>query len=370
MSKSVLDPNCYNCNHPIASDEKYCGNCGQKHHDGKYSVGEVITEFISANFNLDAKIFQTVIGLFKPGYLTTQYFNGVHQRYYKPVRLFLVLGIIVFAFLSPEVEKNSKFIETLRETQMERKYEALYDSVKVVIKSHSNDSDLISLLDSSSLIYSSKASEIGVMIDSLIPDSLKNENDDFAINIGESSVVFNGTKDSFRIGGETMSSYELLDKTPEEFVDEHFAEKKWYEKIAFTQILKLAVDGNSLVSFLSNRLPIFMLLLTPMYAFVFWLLYIRQKRYFVEHFVFVLHLNSAALILVLIFYGISKLVGNDNLALLTLPLYFGYFYLSLKKYYEQGYGKTFLKLLLINIASTFAGTIALLLIFALGILLF
>ncbi len=370
MSKPLLDPNCFNCNHPIAAEEIYCANCGQKHHDGKYSVGEVITEFISANFNLDAKIFQTLLGLFRPGFLTTQYFKGIHKRYYKPVRLFLVLGIIVFAIMSPEVENTSNFLDELKERQADLKYQAKWDSLKTIVKSNTNDIQLIDLLDSTNLINIDNLKGLSGMIDSIVPDSMKNEDDNLVIDVAGTDVVFNPGKDSMSISGKVLPSSELIEKTPKEFIHEHFEEKPWYNKIILTQILKLAVDGGGLISFLTNRLPIFMLLLTPMYALVFWLLYLRRKRYFVEHFVFVLHLNSAALILVLLFYGLTKLTGLDELVVISLPIYFGYYYFALKKYYQQSYRKTFLKFILINFASIFVGTIALLLILFIGILFF
>jgi hypothetical protein len=49
---------------------------------------------------LDGRMWRTLIGLlFRPGFLTREYFDGRRRRYIRPARLFLVLSIGLFALL-------------------------------------------------------------------------------------------------------------------------------------------------------------------------------------------------------------------------------------------------------------------------------
>ena len=49
---------------------------------------------------LDGRMWRTLIGLlFRPGFLTREYFAGRRRRYIRPARLFLVLSIALFALL-------------------------------------------------------------------------------------------------------------------------------------------------------------------------------------------------------------------------------------------------------------------------------
>jgi len=364
MPKELLDSNCYNCQHPIAATDKYCGKCGQKHHDGKYSVGEVISEFISANFNLDAKIFQTLAGLINPGYLTEQYFKGVHKKYYKPVRLFLVLGIIVFAFMSPDMSGTQDMMKQIEEKETEKLYEAKWDSLKSEIGTLTSDNNLLSALDTMYLNNNL------ALLNLEAKDPSKRKNNNFSVNIGETRATFNRYNDSVEIFGTKFSNKDFLDHEPKEFVDKFFPDRKWFEKLAMRQFIKVMRDGNSLMDYVMNRLPIFLLFLTPIYALVYWLIYIRRKRFFVEHFVFLLHLNSAALVFILLSYFLIQTFEIEALGGGTVIAYLIYYFLALKRYYQQGKIKTFLKFILLNIASTIVGLIALVVILLLGVLLF
>ena len=79
---------CANCEHPI--DSAYCPNCGQKRVPPGIQLGEVITEFASGLFNLDAPILRTFREYIKgPGTLTRAFLAGKRASYTPPVRYFL-----------------------------------------------------------------------------------------------------------------------------------------------------------------------------------------------------------------------------------------------------------------------------------------
>lgn len=108
-----------------------------------------------------------------------------------------------------------------------------------------------------------------------------------------------------------------------------------------------------------EELPKVMFLLLPVFALLLKLLYARRRRLYVEHFVFALHLHAFAFTLfaiVLILYA-SWLLG------VVMALAAIYTLAAMRKVYEQGWGRTFVKwsvlLLLYSILLTIGVTFAL-----------
>ena len=122
-------------------------------------------------------------------------------------------------------------------------------------------------------------------------------------------------------------------------------------------------------AFISNslqKLPFVLLAVLPIYALFQQLVYIRHKIFFVEHFVFLLHVH--AFLFLLFFLGSFLMMFLDNVQFFFyIPLvHFIYLLFAFRKVYKQGLAKTFFKffiLFLIYIALVpglwiFFGTIA------------
>lgn len=103
---SVTDPSpapsrssCLNCGEPMQGP--YCASCGQLAREVKHSVLYFLKELLRVVFELDGRAYRTVFYLLtRPGFLTTEYFNGRRQRYTPPLRLFLVISIALFLLIS------------------------------------------------------------------------------------------------------------------------------------------------------------------------------------------------------------------------------------------------------------------------------
>ena len=88
---------CKNCNLELIG--KYCSNCGQKDSEIK-KLREFLAEFFDSFFSLDFRIFNTLkYLLFKPGFLTREYWRGRKERYLTPLRLYLVISFYTFVLL-------------------------------------------------------------------------------------------------------------------------------------------------------------------------------------------------------------------------------------------------------------------------------
>ena len=89
------------------------------------------------------------------------------------------------------------------------------------------------------------------------------------------------------------------------------------------------------------------------------LLYRRQKRFFVEHVVWLLHVNCLFFLLFpMVFIG-QNLGFSGGSAYLLIGTVFPYF--ALKRYYKQGWIKTFVKYLIFTIGYTVIFTFTMLL---------
>jgi hypothetical protein len=89
---------CRNCG--ATASGTYCSNCGQETSLALPTVRALLREAAGRYVALDGRMWRTLIGLiFRPGFLTREYFVGRRRRYIRPARLFLVLSIALFALL-------------------------------------------------------------------------------------------------------------------------------------------------------------------------------------------------------------------------------------------------------------------------------
>ncbi|MCA1633076.1 MAG: DUF3667 domain-containing protein [Acidobacteria bacterium] len=91
---------CANCGEPLTGD--YCCRCGEKSVDARdlsvrHFVAEAAQELTSVEHS---KLFRTIYAvLFKPGFLTAEYFSGRRGLYLKPLNLCLaVFAVQLFAY--------------------------------------------------------------------------------------------------------------------------------------------------------------------------------------------------------------------------------------------------------------------------------
>ena len=101
LRDSDADPRaamCRNCGAPAPG--AYCPACGQETRLALPSARQFLREAAGRYVPLDGRLWRTLFGLvFRPGFLTREYFAGRRRRYVRPARLFLVLSLALFALL-------------------------------------------------------------------------------------------------------------------------------------------------------------------------------------------------------------------------------------------------------------------------------
>ena len=78
---------------------------------------------------------------------------------------------------------------------------------------------------------------------------------------------------------------------------------------------------------------------------------------YMEHLVFVFHTQTVFFLLMIIYILINYFTNYENVGLFML-LFLVYLFMALKKFYQQGKFKTFVKFILLNIVYTTIGFFA------------
>lgn len=354
---------CPNCHYPLAKFGEHCSSCGQKFTDGRVPIWVFLHDLFEAIFNVDSKIFRTVFSLFSPGKLTNDYFKGRQKRYATPLRLFLILAVIHFAALSLITgEEDINLFDSDGDNEEKDAYYDLFladfDTIKEdVYPLFRNQKSVIAAIDT-----------LEVRLDALTQDS--------------TTVGYLEKKpNQFNFDGKSieMAKVDVYTKTPRELVDMYGIEGFWH-RLQAQQVIRIKKDGKSFSGFVLGKLIWMVALMMPALAFTLKLLYIRRKKYFVEHLVFSFHYHAFAfLVFTLVFLGIKgfRLMGHevveDQIAISMVMALMGvmiYLLIAMRRVYKQNFFKTFVKYSALNFSYIFIFTLFLVLTLAVSILIF
>jgi len=301
--------------------------------------------------------------LFLPGKLTEAYFEGRHQRYVRPIRLFFITAIIHFAIMNsvlsslPEEafdfvlqnQKNANQAEFLEEIKLER------DSV---LLQHAGNPAVARALDSLMVSIDHTGNDSISMSYLEYTDAGTLETKDISFSLKD---IFSGEK-----AGKIIEAAGVTNG---------------WSKLQLAQLIKFNKSGGNFPAFIIGKLIWMVLLMMPALALVLKLLYIRRKRYFIEHLVFSYHYHAFAFIIM----AIAMLTGGSawfnqsgeevessidafmSWAILIIMIYL---FWAMRRVYKQGIFKTFVKYLLLNFSYLLLFITALTLTFVVSFLLF
>lgn len=76
----------------------YCAMCGQHRMEPPRTFWALMAEWISAYFNLEGKLWTTLrLLVTQPGELSLEYFRGRRTRYFPPLKMYLTMSVIFFS---------------------------------------------------------------------------------------------------------------------------------------------------------------------------------------------------------------------------------------------------------------------------------
>ena len=335
-----LNPNtskyCTNCHYPLPDYGKYCSNCGQKFTDGRIPLGTLVWDFIDSVLNLDSKFFRTIVAIFVPGKLTIDYFKGRHRRYASPARLFFVTAVLHFAtlglILGPILEKE------FRDNDISQEHDAF---ARLVVQNLRQNKDSVALE------FKGRDRETALIAMDTLLQRYKFNRDD-SLHFSSIDIL------SGRLNKQVVAYKDMYTLPLDTLVARNKVESFW-DRLIFKQIIKVNKEVRNLPNFVIGKLIWMVILMMPALAVILKLLYIRRKRYFVEHLIFSFHYHAFAFlvfsIIMLIFYFGGE--GNENMESYILGLILPmvillYLFIAMKRVYQQGFIKTFFKYSFLN----------------------
>jgi hypothetical protein len=340
---------CLNCGSALEFDDKFCGICGQMTHNGKLPLLKMFKEFVSDQLNIDSKTLKTLKSLLIPGQLTIDYFEGKRKSQINPIRLFLVTAIIALASLQFYDLKLGN-IDHLRR-----------------IWGSQNSMESLNAIDSLEkiLIARQVAKADSIIID--LRNRLAIDSDSIDIKSTDEVTILSDFFEKDLTGPSKVSRKDFESLSPSEIVEK--LEIRGLAAIYFRQKIKLLRNPSSLVDYILQNLAWIYLFYIPIIAIILKLLYIRQKRFYIEHLVFSLHMHTAFIIFMISAALLLRLMGDSAWSLILL--FFGvYLFAGIKRFYTQGLFKTFVKFCLLQFSYPIIFTLFIIVAGVLSLLLF
>jgi hypothetical protein len=350
---------CENCRTELRGH--YCSKCGQAAVDYHRSFRHVIVDVLDSFLNWDSKFIRSIgLLLWRPGWLTNQFLEGRRVRFLHPLRLYLLVSIVFFLCaklipmsnthttkaedLSPEARAHlEENMAELPAKQKDLPFFAFTSDEKgpSVPLAPSTPAETKAPLDQkepavppATLGPDATAKEASVPQTTATPsesdaliDEIKNEVAAEKKKEPEPQIQFGGNKDGPKTPFQIWMMQRIKDR-----MGEHGTKAKLF------------------LETLRSNLSTMMLFCVPLFAFILKILYIRQKRFYIEHLVYALNIHAffyiASILVVLISIGLNSWIPVPLQVLLTIflsLLVFVQIFLSIRRVYRQGWFMTMFK---------------------------
>jgi hypothetical protein len=330
------EKDCLNCGTIVQG--KYCQNCGQENVVPHETFWHMIQHFLYDITHFDSKFFDSIkYLLLKPGFLPKEYVLGRRASYLNPVKKYVFTSAVFFLlFFGFFVTENTVEINLNSRLTKEERFEKIKEGEAELAKNPNNDKWKIAL--------------------QMLKDTSRVLTQQDMVNYWDDFTFINVSGRKYK----NLQEYDSVQKNlPKKERD------GWVKKVIQKKNLKLKEKyknnpGNwskKLVDTFLHKLPYMLFVSLPLFALFLKLLYIRNKSFFyADHGIFSIYHYIFTFILLLFVFGFDELdtlTGWEIFSILEIILFLSggvYLYLSMKRFYNQGHGKTFLKFLLLNIS--------------------
>jgi len=263
---------------------RFCGHCGQNDREYLRSLPSLVSEILRETLELDSRTFRTLkLLVLRPGELSAEFSRNRRASYSSPIRLYLFFSLLFFFVLS---------VTTDREPPREE------DRVVRISTDEARSVDFTALKDALSPQGRERLDEI------ISRDP----------HAGSSGVT------------------PLLALWANNRQDALTDVERFYlsQGVDWLHTPQLAAER------LVNNLPIAMFFMLPVFALLLALFYRKKRRFYVEHFVFSIHVHVAvfALFTVLALVPDAMIGGILDLALLVALAVYNV--VALMRYYSDG----------------------------------
>lgn len=302
-SRKTPDRPCLNCGDPTVG--QFCPTCGQRKVDVRVSLRRMLREVIDDQLSVNSTLPRTLGALmFRPGRLTREYVQGHVVRYIPPFRLYLVTSLLFFIALSFVADPANMSVQALGESNE--------DSVRIV-----------RIADSVLLAHARQKGEDTVRL----------------------AAAARRSRSTIPDGGIQLASADTTDVPAflKPLIRRIDAAEKRLNAMPRREALR------TMIAAFEDNAPVGVFVMMPLFALILKLLYVRRKRFYVEHFVFALHVHAFAFFTA----GVMMISRLEALNAVLLGWSVLYLFLALKRVYGQGVVRTFIKYVILGISYTF-----------------
>lgn len=347
---------CQNCYHPLPYKAKFCAHCGQKATDGKVPVSDVMQQLWFRVLHLESRSWRALWRLFIPGQVSIDYFGGKRKRYPPPVQFFFLI-MFFFLLLVNHLVGDTGHIG-FKETE-EGLHVASNDTVTPpadlyqIGQRYARMQRLRRAFDSLPPEY--RTPQVRAALDSLFQRTDKEAGAELGkIFASERDSLPVRTPDSLTYGLGVrkirISVMDLFDSDADKIIADYHLDH-WLDKMLVRQGIKSVKEPKTLVKTYIGSLGWTLLVLVALMSGVLTLLYWRRRRYYVEHFIFLLHQHSGIFLTLTLALFVNQFY--------RLPVWFWIVLttwlvlsplIAMRRYYRQGWPKTFAKWLIFSFA--------------------
>ena len=357
---AVSTENCLNCGEVLTG--QHCSHCGQPARVRVLSLWSLTRDVIGDLLNADSRVWRTLWPLaFRPGLLTQEFLRGRRARYTPPFRMYLVLSVVFFVLASVsdpgsevalQIDEDGGNIQLSAGTDAapgpaagpgqlasDGAQEAPGAAAAPPVQRPALDAEARRLVDA-----------IARRVPEEEREALRRE---IEAELARATPADRAAAAKFMADPCSEESLRV-DAGP-------FLER--YEPRLREACRRIVADQQSFGRALWENVPKMMFIFLPLIAGVMAVLYLRSRRYYVEHLLFVVHFHAfffLAGIVVLLLERASALAGGtlangisaaEGALGAVLTFYVPWYLLkAMRRVYEQSWWKTLPKYALLGFA--------------------
>lgn len=315
---------------------------------------DLLGKFWTHFSHLDSKFIKMVWHLLVPAKVSLAYFNGKKHQYPHPVQFFF---IVMFFFLlitgkalgdmsiqSSEDEEKNRVTFSAGPTKNAKKGISAFESMRAHVERQKLHSAYDSLPARLRVPSSKEAIDSAITI-ALGPPSGIMKSMTQVDQWDSTSHISDTLPISFFRKRYNLAIKDIVEMEPEDLMVQ-YGITKWHEKLLIKQSIKAIRDPQAYMRNLIGSIGWSLLMFVGVMALFFKLLYIRSRKYYVEHFIFLLHHVSGDLVLLTLAVLFSRFVPEAWLGVLGFLLFLWAvrnLYIAIRRFYGQGWIKTGLK---------------------------
>jgi len=322
------ETDCLNCGAVLQG--KFCHVCGQENLEVKESFGHMLNHAVSDYFHFDHQFFHTLKPLLlQPGKLTKEYLAGRRVQYLHPVKMYIFISLVYFLLI---FKTNHQVVSVNNQGKHLSKQEVA-DKIKKELQKNPHLTDAqkkaIEKTATSYVSGSVKATSKNfspIVLDEDDSDKASVKDSTFALYIADQNKLPANKRDDFG--------------------------SRFLKKVRFTYTEKYGKNAMEMFGEdVKHNTPKLMFVLVPLFALILMIAFRNNKKYYVEHLIYAIHVHcyfflfSAIILLIQLILPDSWNIVSSLLDTLLFFYTAWYIYRSLRNIYQRSRWRTVSKMI-------------------------